>query len=87
MHRQPSLTLRLSIYLLVGQLFSFVITTVGVHLAPLISQDPSATIKWHYLAEMRARNYVAGSIMKDASSGLRIDPSSGLRQLDRKSVV
>ena len=54
MREQPSLTLRLSIYLLMGQLICFAITMLGVHIAPLFGRDPAAIIEWNFLAEMRA---------------------------------
>jgi hypothetical protein len=83
MRRQPSLTLRLSILLLAGQLFSFAITMVGLHIAPLVSGGPATAVKWNYLAEMRARIYVANSIVKTSTGELRIEPSLYLQNLLR----
>jgi len=83
MQRQPSLTLRLSVLLLAGQLFSFAITMVGLHLAPLVSGGPATAVKWNYLAEMRARIYVANSIVRMPTGELQIEPSPQLRELVR----
>lgn len=84
MRRQPSLTLRLSIYLLAGQMFCFTVTMIGEHLAPLLGPNPAAATAWNYLAEMRARHLVVASLRRSPDGETFIEPNAGLRALVEK---
>lgn len=84
MHRQPSLTLRLSIYLLAGQLLCFAAVLIGNHLIGLIGENPLATLNWHYLAEMRARTLVVQSLVRAPGGSVILEPTPELRALVEK---
>jgi signal transduction histidine kinase len=84
MREQPSLTLRLSFFLLMGQLVCFAITLVGLHVVPLFGHDPASVIEWNLLAELRARSAVVNSLVRAENGDVQIIPTIALQTLVKK---
>jgi signal transduction histidine kinase len=82
--KQPSLTFRLSIYLLAGQLLCFAGILIGSHLINLVGETPSAAIAWNFLAEIRTRHLVIQSLVRAPNGAVYLEPTPQLRALVEK---
>ncbi|WP_400770816.1 sensor histidine kinase [Methylosinus sporium] len=81
---RSSLTLRLSVYLLAGQVLCFAGTMVGAHLIELTGITPWSHVSWNYFAEIRARMLVAASLVRGPDGVVSIEPTRELRALVEK---
>jgi signal transduction histidine kinase len=82
--KRSSLTLRLSAYLLAGQVLCFTGTMIGVHLIEMAGITPWSHVSWNYFAEIRARLLVANSLVRASDGAVFIEPTGELRALVEK---
>jgi signal transduction histidine kinase len=82
--RRPSLALRLSLFLLAGQIVCFIGTLTANHIVELIGDPEKTAPAWNVLAEIRARTLVIASIVKTADGSVVIEPTPGLLALAQK---
>ncbi len=84
MIRPTSLSLRLSIFLLAGQLLCFAGMLIGHHLPDLIGDEQHSRSAWNLLAEVRARTLVVRSLAIGQDGSVAIAPTVELQALVAK---
>ncbi len=84
MKQSSSLTLRLSLYLLVGQFLCFVAILAINHTWGVIEGNEASLTTWNALAEIRVRTAVNRSLAQAPDGSIYINPNASLQSLMAK---